>query len=102
MLGSAVLMIEVSRFCMKSAHATISGTAIELDALFNAMPWFTPSGAGREANNRRMQVCHASTCPLENDRTTETRESTEKLCLREAPSCVLREPPCFRGCADRP
>ena len=29
MLGSAVFMIVVSRFCMKSAQATISGTTIE-------------------------------------------------------------------------
>ncbi len=29
MLGSAVLMIVVSRFCMKRAQATINGTAIE-------------------------------------------------------------------------
>ncbi len=30
MLGSAVLMIVVSRFCMKSAQATINGTTMEL------------------------------------------------------------------------
>jgi hypothetical protein len=39
MLGSAVLMIDVSRFCMKRAHATMSGTIIgfERDKPINRM-----------------------------------------------------------------
>ena len=52
--GSAVVMIVVSRFCMKSAHATMSGTIIEFAGnLFTIAACLAHQGAKAKDGDRQ-------------------------------------------------